>query len=44
MIDKEKEEGKIIDIKRYGDYLIISYRTKYGIAFTKIKLSKYEEK
>jgi len=36
---KEKE-GEIIDIKKYGKWLVISYKTKFGISFTKIKIEE----
>jgi len=42
-LPNKDKEGEIIDMKPYGDWLIISYRTKYGIAFTKIKLGKYDK-
>ena len=39
-----EEEGKIIDVKKYGKYLIISYKTKLGISFAKIKLEEKYDK
>jgi len=36
----EEKEGEIIDIKKFGKWLVISYRTKYGISFTKIKIEE----
>jgi len=33
-----EEEGTIIDIKRYGSWLIISYKGKFGISFHKVRI------
>ena len=32
------EEGKIIDVKKFGRWLIISYKGKWGISFKKIRI------
>jgi len=39
----EEKEGEIIDVKKFGKWLIISYRGKFGILFTKIRIEEKNE-
>jgi len=34
----EEKEGTIIDVKKYGKWLIVSYRGRWGISFHKIRI------
>ena len=34
-----KEEGEIIDVRRFGNWLIIAYKGPWGISFEKLKIN-----
>jgi len=36
----EAREGTIIDVKRFGKWLIISYKGRFGISFHKIRIDE----
>jgi len=37
-------KGTIIDIKRFGKWLIVSYKDGWGISFQKIRLDEDDKK
>ena len=37
-----KEEGEIIDVKRFENWLIIAYKGHWGISFEKLKINDKE--
>ena len=36
----EDKEGTIIDVKKYGKWLIVSYKGKWGISFRKLRIDE----